>query len=151
MGRQRVARGIDQGGGRLGRTKLAGHRTRQEGRQLARALARARHGFRCGAEKNLWERFDSVCTTAYAPAAAHFKQLAEQRQENAGKARMLIAELVKYADDHKLSATVDADPDPDSSSFDWKGIAAYCQQYSQAWHQVGPLDRKEKKDSASGV
>ncbi|MFC3108173.1 DUF349 domain-containing protein [Undibacterium arcticum] len=119
--------------------------------ELAKKVGSSRERWRAldtasgAAPKNLWERFDSVCTTAYAPAAAHFKQLAEQRQENAGKARMLIAELVKYADDHKLSATVDADPDPDSSSFDWKGIAAYCQQYSQAWHQVGPLDRKEKR------
>ena len=117
--------------------------------ELAKKVGSSRERWRAldaasgAAPKSLWERFDSVCTTVYAPAAAHFRQLAEQRQENAGKARLLIAELVKYADDGQLSAA--ADPDPDFSSVDWKDVAAYCQRCGQAWHQVGPLDRKDKK------
>ncbi|MEG1055450.1 MAG: DUF349 domain-containing protein, partial [Janthinobacterium sp.] len=44
------------------------------------------------APKSLWERFDAACSVAYAPAAQHFKQLAEERHGNAAKAQELIAE-----------------------------------------------------------
>src|SRR5450830_973433 len=49
------------------------------------------------APKTLWERFDAACSTAYAPAAAHFKQLSEERHHNAAKAQALIKEAQAQA------------------------------------------------------
>ncbi|MES2740786.1 MAG: DUF349 domain-containing protein [Pseudomonadota bacterium] len=81
------------------------------------------------APKSLWERFDAACSVAYAPAAAHFKQLAEERHSNAVKARELIAE----------AGTLAAAPG------DWKLVAAALQRLRQAWTRLGPIDRKDKK------
>jgi len=87
------------------------------------------------APKTLWERFDAACSTAYAPAAQHFKQLAEERQGNAGKAQELIDEAAALAA---------------QDSTDWKQVASNTQRLRQAWMRLGTIDRKEKKrlDSA---
>jgi hypothetical protein len=85
------------------------------------------------ATKELWERFDAACTTAYAPAAAHFKRLSDERQANMHKAEALVAEVREHA---QASAAADAD---------WKSIAAFCTRTEQAWHKLGTIDRKEKK------
>ena len=87
------------------------------------------------APKSLWERFDVACSTAYAPAAQHFKQLAEERQGNAGKAQELIDEAAALAA---------------QDSTDWKQVASHAQRLRQAWMRLGTIDRKEKKrlDSA---
>jgi hypothetical protein len=88
------------------------------------------------APKGLWEKFDKACTAAYAPAAAHFKQLSGERQANAAKARALIADA--------LAAAPAADADTDASP-DFKQIAATVQRLKQAWGHLGAIDRKEKK------
>lgn len=82
------------------------------------------------APKTLWERFDAACSTAYAPAAQHFKQLAEERQGNAGKAQQLIDEAAALAA---------------QESTDWKQVASHAQRLRQAWMRLGTIDRKEKK------
>ena len=84
------------------------------------------------APKSLWERFDTACTTAYAPAAAHFKQLAEERQNNAVKAQALIAET------QALAASA-------GNGAEWKNIAAAGQRLRQMWGRLGTIDRKEKR------
>lgn len=90
------------------------------------------------APKSLWERFDAACSQAYAPAAAHFKQLADERHANAAKAEELIAET-----DALASAGGD----------DWKQLAATAQRLRQGWSRLGTIERKEKKrlDSAFGA
>jgi hypothetical protein len=85
------------------------------------------------APKSLWERFDSACTAAYAPAAAHFKHLADERHTNAAKAQTLIANVAAEA------ATLAA------GSTDWKHLAATVQRLRLAWSHLGAIDRKEKK------
>lgn len=82
------------------------------------------------APKSLWERFDAACSVAYAPAAQHFKQLAEERQGNAAKAQELINETAALAA---------------QQSTDWKHVAAASQRVRQAWTRLGTIDRKEKK------
>lgn len=91
------------------------------------------------APKALWEGFDSACTSAYAPVAAHFQQQAEQRQANQGNARALIDEVQQYAQ-AALSTAQLAD-----AAQDWKAIAQFCQQKQQAWKNLGPINRSEKK------
>jgi hypothetical protein len=85
------------------------------------------------APKSLWERFDAACTSAYAPAAAHFKQLAEERHANAAKAEALIAET------RSLAESVAAD------GADLKNVAAAGQRLRQMWTRLGTIDRKEKR------
>ena len=85
------------------------------------------------APKSLWERFDNACTTAYAPAAAHFKQLADERHANAAKAQALLAETQALAE---AAATSDAD---------LKNVAAAGQRLRQVWGRLGTIDRKEKR------
>ncbi len=85
------------------------------------------------APKPLWERFDQACTHAYAPAAAHFKKLAEERQQNLLAAQALLTQV----------ETLNKGFNPDTT--DWKQVAAFHQRTRQAWQQLGPLDRKDKK------
>lgn len=85
------------------------------------------------APKSLWERFDSACTAAYAPAAAHFKQLADERHANAAKAQALIDET------RNMAATAA------SEGADLKNVAAAGQRLRQVWGRLGTIDRKEKR------
>ncbi|GJI94936.1 hypothetical protein RugamoR57_16540 [Duganella caerulea] len=85
------------------------------------------------APKSLWERFDSACTAAYAPAAAHFKQLADERHANAAKAQALIDETRNMA-----AAAV-------AEGADLKNVAAAGQRLRQMWGRLGTIDRKEKR------
>lgn len=84
------------------------------------------------APKGLWERFDAACTTAYAPAAAHFKHLAEERHANAAKAQALIDETRAMAE-------------AAASGTDLKNVAAAVQRLRQVWGRLGAIDRKEKR------
>jgi hypothetical protein len=84
------------------------------------------------APKSLWERFDSACTAAYAPAAAHFKQLADERHANAAKAQALIAETQSMAEAAGGGAEL-------------KNVAAAGQRLRQMWGRLGTIDRKEKR------
>ncbi|HEX8609853.1 MAG TPA: DUF349 domain-containing protein [Telluria sp.] len=86
------------------------------------------------APKSLWERFDAACSAAYAPAAAHFKHLADERHTNAAKAQALIAEAA--LETAKLA---------EGESVDWKHMAATVQRMRLAWSHLGAIDRKEKK------
>lgn len=85
------------------------------------------------APKSLWERFDAACTTAYAPAAAHFKQLADERHANAAKAQALIDET------HAMATAAASD------HADLKNVAAAGQRLRQMWGRLGTIDRKEKR------
>ncbi len=90
------------------------------------------------APRELWERFDAACTTAYAPAAAHFKKLADERQQNQLKAQAMIAEIAQFAQDSHCT-------EEDAGAVDWKAVAAFCTRTEQAWQRLGTIDRKEKK------
>lgn len=85
------------------------------------------------APKSLWERFDAACTAAYAPAAAHFKHLADERHANAAKAQALIAETQALAESVA------------GGGADLKNVAAAGQRLRQMWSRLGTIDRKEKR------
>ncbi|MDQ2819493.1 MAG: DUF349 domain-containing protein [Pseudomonadota bacterium] len=86
------------------------------------------------APKTLWERFDAACSMAYAPAAAHFRQLAEERHANAATGQTLLdearAEIARLQED---------------SATQWKEMAAEVQRLRNAWSHLGAIDRKDKK------
>ncbi|GAB2865163.1 hypothetical protein GCM10027277_37590 [Pseudoduganella ginsengisoli] len=94
---------------------------------------KALDGVSGAAPKSLWERFDAACTAAYAPAAAHFKHLADERHTNAAKAEAMISEVEKMA--AELAGEVP----------NFKALAAAAQRLRQAWGRLGAIDRKEKK------
>jgi hypothetical protein len=85
------------------------------------------------APKSLWERFDAACTAAYAPAAAHFRHLADERHSNAARGQVLIAEAT--AEIARLEA----------GEVDWRHLAGTVQRLRLAWSHLGAIDRKEKK------
>ena len=85
------------------------------------------------APKSLWERFDNACSTAYAPAAAHFKHLADERHANAARGEALVAEA--NAEIARL----------ESGEADWKHVAGTVQRLRLAWSHLGAIDRKDKK------
>jgi hypothetical protein len=85
------------------------------------------------APRSLWERFDAACSAAYAPAAAHFRQLADERHANAARGQALVdeaqAEIANLQQDNA----------------DWKHVSATVQRLRTAWSHLGAVDRKEKK------
>jgi hypothetical protein len=85
------------------------------------------------APKSLWERFDAACSAAYAPAAAHFRHLADERHANAERGQALVAEAT--AEIARL----------DAGDLDWKHLAGTVNRLRQAWSHLGAIDRKEKK------
>ena len=85
------------------------------------------------APRSLWERFDAACTLAYAPAAAHFRQLADERHTNAARGQALVDEA--NAEVARLA----------SSEADWKHVSGTVQRLRTAWSHLGAVDRKEKK------
>jgi hypothetical protein len=93
------------------------------------------------APRSLWERFDGACTAAYAPAAAHFKHLADERQTNAAKAQALIAEAAAAAPAQEAGE----EAGEEAGAPEWKQMAATVQRLRLAWSHLGAIDRKEKK------
>jgi hypothetical protein len=89
------------------------------------------------AGKDAWLRFDAACTAAYAPVAEHFQKLAEERRQNLERARAMLAEVGDFA----ASSGVDRE----GAEVDWKAVAGFCNRASQAWHRLGPIDRRERK------
>ena len=85
------------------------------------------------APKSLWERFDHACTVAYAPAAAHFRHLADERHANAARGEAIVQEA--QAEIAKL----------ESGEADWKHVAGTVQRLRLAWSHLGAIDRKDKK------
>jgi hypothetical protein len=85
------------------------------------------------APKSLWERFDHACTVAYAPAAAHFRHLADERHTNAARGEAIVAEAA--AEIARL----------ESGEADWKHVAGTVQRLRLAWSHLGAIDRKDKK------
>ena len=86
------------------------------------------------AANEAWRLFDAACSEAYAPAAAHFKKLAQERDQNLHNAEALIAAVRESA------AGL-----PAPEAIDWKQLAQLCAQQAQAWQRLGTMERKEKK------
>jgi hypothetical protein len=81
--------------------------------------------------KSLWERFDSACEKAYAPAAQHFAQLAAQRKQARKQREDFIAAATEHA-----TGLLAAEPR------DWRAISHWLRDTDQAWHggDLGSVD-----------
>ena len=87
-------------------------------------------------QRTLWKRFDKAAEQAYRPCQAFFKQQAAERTSNLEKRCQLCDRLEAYL------ASVDW------SHIDWKATHKKQRQFSNDWHQSGPVDRRENKDIA---
>lgn len=106
--------------------------------ELAKKVAAMRERWRAmeassgAANKDLWERFDAACKTAYEPAALFFKEQDELR-----KANLLIAENMLVELRSNVNNFLQATPD-------WKAISVFCMQAPQNWKKLGHVDRKHR-------
>jgi exonuclease SbcC len=87
------------------------------------------------ASKELWERFDAACNTAYAPAAEHFKKLSEERKQNQNKAEALIDTVRQFVASNNMSGDLAQQ----------KEAVNFYLRTSQAWQRLGLMERREKK------
>ena len=71
----------------------------------------------------LWERFDGACKKAYAPAAAHFARLSEQRKRAREQREAFIAAAAEKA------PTLLAEPR------DWRAIEHWLRDTDRAWRE----------------
>ena len=86
------------------------------------------------APRALWSRFDAACTNAYAPVAAHFAVLSQERAANAQKAQALIDEVAAFMQQGDVLAAPD-----------WRALAAFSQRLRSQWQRLGPLERRQQK------
>ncbi len=94
------------------------------------------------APRPLWLRFDAACGVAYAPVAAHFAELARQREERLEKARAILAEVSAFVAATGLASDAGSDT---AAAPDWRAMGAFCQRMEQAWQRLGPVERKQQK------
>lgn len=84
------------------------------------------------ASQELWTRFDAACNLAYAPAALHFQQQADERKANLGLAEQFLSAMQEQA-----TALLQADAN-------WKAYAQFCQTQLTEWKKIGHVDRKHR-------
>lgn len=111
--------------------------------QLARQVGALRSHWKTldasagAAARELWQQFDAACSLAYAPAAEHFRQQAEQRRAHQAQAEALLAQV------RDTAAALEGALEP--AAIDWKETAAFCARMQQAWRRLGNFERKEKR------
>lgn len=98
--------------------------------QKLRAEWKALDQLQAGVPKALWERFDSACEKAYAPAARHFSELAAQRKEARKRREAFIAAAGAQV------PTLLAEP------ADWRAIERWLRETDQGWRagDLGSVD-----------
>jgi hypothetical protein len=96
--------------------------------QLAREVQQLRAEWKtldqqhAGVPKSLWERFDSACEKAYAPAARHFAELHAQRKQARKQREEFIAAAAAHA------------PTLLAAPHDWRAIEHWLRDTDRAWH-----------------
>lgn len=106
--------------------------------ELAKKVAAMRERWRAmeassgAANKDLWDRFDAACKTAYEPAALFFKEQDELRKTNLLTAENMLSEMRS-----SVNNLLQAAPD-------WKAISLFCMQAQQNWKKLGHVDRKHR-------
>lgn len=78
-----------------------------------------------GVPKSLWDRFNSACEKAYAPAARHFAEQAAQRKASRAQREAFIAEAAAKA------ATLPGEPP------DWRAAEKWLRETEKHWREGG--------------
>lgn len=84
--------------------------------------------------RQLWPRFNAACNSAYEPCRAYFKERAEERQANLQARQTLCQEI------EDTLAGIDWD------SVDWHALDRFARRVRQDWRNLGPTDRKFRKE-----
>jgi Domain of Unknown Function (DUF349) len=90
------------------------------------------------APRTLWERFNTACEIAYAPAAEHFTKLATERKEALTRRETAIKEASDYASLALTPIEGLGDWTPD-----WKSITAWLAKHDAQWRTLGHVDRRK--------
>jgi len=93
--------------------------------QKLRSEWKALDALHAGVPKALWERFDSACEKAYAPAARYFSELAAQRKEARRKRDEFIAAAAAQVP-ALLAAPVD-----------WRALERWLRETENGWREGG--------------
>ncbi len=88
-----------------------------------------------GAPRELWTRFNTACSTAYAPAEKHFAEQSAQRDQN-----LLRREQLAQGLQDRLAAC-----DWDDPQLDWRALDDAQLQFRRDWRGIGPVNRKDEK------
>ncbi len=84
-------------------------------------------------QRTLWRRFDQAAERAHQPCKRFFQQQAAERASNLQEKERQCNELEAYLDS------------TDWSHVDWKATLKTQRRFSNDWHQVGAVDRREGK------
>ncbi len=90
------------------------------------------------APRGLWERFNTACELAYAPAAEHFSKLATERKDALTRREAAIQAASDYATLALTPIEGVADWTPD-----WKAIASWLSKQDTQWRTLGHVDRRK--------
>jgi DNA repair protein SbcC/Rad50 len=90
------------------------------------------------APRALWERFNTACEIAYAPAAEHFTKLATERKEAQTRREAAIKEASDYAGLALMPVEGLSDWTPDG-----KAITAWLAKHDSQWRTLGHVDRRK--------
>ena len=108
----------------------------QDPRKIAQEVQQLRNEWKAldqqyaGVPKALWERFDSACEKAYAPAAKYFTELNAQRKQARQQREQFIAQAGAHA------PTLLTEPR------DWRAMERWLRETEQAWRatELGSLE-----------
>jgi len=110
--------------------------TLQDPRKIAQEVQQMRNEWKAldqqyaGVPKALWERFDSACEKAYAPAARYFSELNAQRKQARQQREQFIAQAAAHA------PTLLTEPR------DWRAMERWLRETEHAWRttELGSLE-----------
>jgi exonuclease SbcC len=88
-----------------------------------------------GTSKELWDKFDQLCNTVYAPAAQHFQEVDEQRKSNLIKAEHALISMKNQAE---LMLSVN------EKLINWKQVQQLIQQFQQDWKTWNDFDKQQQ-------
>jgi hypothetical protein len=84
-------------------------------------------------DEGLWERFSQLADNAYAPCKIHYQGLADERQQNLEKRKVVVQQLNDYLRDN------------DWDNADWKQVEKVVQAARKEFYAYAPVERKTNK------
>jgi len=87
-----------------------------------------------GNSEALWERFNNACNAAYEPCRVHFNIKSQEREQHLLDKQAICARLEEFAQT------------TDWEVADWKEAYRFVREMDKNWRDIGPTDRKHKKE-----
>jgi DNA repair protein SbcC/Rad50 len=87
-----------------------------------------------GHSQELWERFNNACQTAYEPCRSHFSIKSQHREQNLYQKQSICERLETF------------ERETHWENPKWKEAYRFVREAEKEWRDIGPTDRKLKKD-----